>query len=146
MKKILKHLNQRIYFYIAGLLTALILGSLFSELFKSNATAIDRNSFLLIDAKNSPSVDWLDDEYTATAYVDMGGGAAGWCEIYISVVNIRDFDKIMHSPYTVANTTDCAADISLNWIDKNNLEITGLDKNDNDKLVNNDGKVKIIYK
>lgn len=94
---------------------------------------------ILYSAKNSS-----DEKYTAIAYTEMGGGAAGSCYTYVSVVPRDTFEKYKMGQYEVAGGS-CTEDITINW-NKNILIINKLHNMFDQDSTNSDGKVKVNYK
>ena len=144
MKKVIKKVNKPIFIFVAGILSAIIIGDLFKNFYRDFIYK-DTDDVILQEAKNSPT-DYLTEQYTAISFVNMGGGAAGYCGTWVSVVPIKKFDEFQKAPYSLAYTTDCGADISLKWIDKTTLEISGIIDDEYNENKNSDGKVNIIYK
>lgn len=74
----------------------------------------------------------------------MGGGAAGYCYSYLSLVpkwHPKGFDKAI---YTVLGDR-CSSNIVATWKDNKKLIISGTAYPFKTKSINSDGKVKIIF-
>ena len=60
-------------------------------------------------------------EYKATLYSDMGGGAAGWCSIKVSLLkNTERFERYKETAFA----TRCNIDVNMVWKDNKNLHIS----------------------
>lgn len=95
-----------------------------------------------------------DGEYIATFYSNMGGGAAGWCRLHVSVTHasypLRITDRrgaLSHEVFSAS----CNSEINLQWVSDRELRIkyTGIDSplgiRVHMKSHNSDNKIKIKY-
>jgi hypothetical protein len=86
------------------------------------------------------------EEYKATMYRDMGGGAAGWCSIKVSLQkNTEQFERNKETAFS----TRCNIDVNLVWNDNKNLLISYTNDSEGMSLyqtfLSNDKVVKITY-
>lgn len=134
MKRVLKFFHKRFFYFIAGFICGIILIIIWIR--SSNLG----DSTIIISFVQSPS-----SEYVAINYVNMGGGAAGYCYSYLSLVpkwHPNGFDKAI---YTVLGDR-CSSNIVATWKDNSTLIVGGTAYPFKTKTSNNDGKVKIIFK
>lgn len=85
-------------------------------------------------------------EQVATTYVNMGGGAAGWCSIGVAIRNKREpFSENTDNVFAA----NCGTKVNLKWESNNNLRISY--RHDNyilslyQKRLSNNKDVRIIY-
>lgn len=62
-----------------------------------------------------------DQSYMATSYSMMGGGAAGWCYVY---VNIRKQNEQFNPDGGIVFGTRCGVEPELRWEDERSLSIS----------------------
>lgn len=72
------------------------------------------SEYKVIKATTSPA-----NNYMATSYVVMGGGAAGWC---YKQVNLRKLNQPFDADKNVF-TTRCNSELEVKWMDEDNLSI-----------------------
>lgn len=82
--------------------------------------------------------------YVAISYTNMGGGAAGWCYKYLSVVPKWHPKGFGREIYTVLSDR-CGSSLITTWQGENILVVKGRAMPFEIKNINHDGKVKIIY-
>jgi hypothetical protein len=87
----------------------------------SDALNIGRggNHYYLENSTLSPAKN-----YVATSYVEMGGGAAGWCYKLVQINKVNE-------PFVVDKEifrTGCSNKLEVQWLDENNLNIADSDK------------------
>ena len=83
-------------------------------------------------------------EYLAISYVNMGGGAAGFCYTYVAIVPRNKMPYFQKAEYTIA-AGRCANTPSVNWIGSNVLKIDGLSSPHQQEASNSDGTISIVY-
>jgi hypothetical protein len=92
--------------------------------------------------QESPS---SDGRYIATAFVDMGGGAPGWCDV---AVNVRAAGTELQPKESVF-AGDCGTKIDLSWISAAEMTVAfSPDESDfgvSQASTNADGQVRIHY-
>src|SRR5437868_6489513 len=85
-------------------------------------------------------------EYIATTYTDMGGGAAGWCG---KIVNLSKRDEPFDFKKSYIFSTSCHSDVDVFWESDMNLLIIYTTDGESvslyQKTQSDDGKVKISY-
>jgi hypothetical protein len=92
-------------------------------------------------------------EYKAIVYTDMGGGAAGWCDTYVEVLEasaevahgtlkLSNDDLAERYRRTVFRHSDCGAELTLTWLASDHLQIAyrvdgdvGIDQKSESELV-----------
>ncbi len=104
-------------------------------------------SFKIIKAIDSP-----DGKYSATFWLGMGGGAAGWCGKSINIhkkEETLDLSKIEENRRNRIFDVGCSSDVEINWEDANLLRVVfSIGKDATSATMNSqteDGKVKISY-
>jgi hypothetical protein len=138
-------MKRPIYYFSAGFLHFVaiygclwLLGYAIEKSFDSGFQGSD-----IIITANSISPD---QEYIATTYTGMGGGAAGWCD---KVVNVRKRDEPFDSKRNFVFSTSCGANIEISWkSDKNILIIYSTDDEGislYQKMKSDDHAVEISY-
>jgi hypothetical protein len=62
--------------------------------------------------------------YVATSYVEMGGGAAGWCSKLVQINNANEPIVVDKEIFR----TRCSNELEVQWLDENNLNIANFDE------------------
>lgn len=136
VKKIINFFDKPIFYYVGGILNAFLFMFLLFRFFQWQDTTILKS---FIPSPNG--------EHIAITYINMGGGAAGYCYTYLALVpkwHPPGFDK---AEFTV--TIDrCNSKITPKWEGNNTLLIEGQGEHlsSTEAKISSDGKVKIVYK
>ncbi len=133
LSSIIKSFNKPIFYYIGGILNAIFFGILFIRFFDS------QDSTIIKSFTPSPN-----GEYVAIAYINMGGGAAGYCYTYMSVGAKWHPKGFNSNTYSVVGDR-CGSNMTATWLDNGTLSISNLQETFFKKYTNNDGKIKINY-
>lgn len=115
-------------------LIGLAMEKMFASGFKGSGITITANAI-------SPN-----QEYIATTYTNMGGGAAGWCD---KTVNLRRRDEPFDYKKSYVFNTSCHSDVDVFWESETNLLIIYTTDGESvdlyQKIQSDDGRVKISY-
>lgn len=130
------------YYFIAGFICFVALyGLLWLIGFAMDAVGFKGSDINITANASSPN-----QEYIATTYTNMGGGAVGWCD---KTVNLRRRDEPFDDKKNYVFSTSCHSDVDVFWeSDVNLLIIYTTDGESVDlyqKTESDDGKVKISY-
>lgn len=133
MKKILLFLHKRFFYFLAGFICGAFLIIILVR--SSNL----QDSVVINSYIPSPS-----NAYIAISYTDSGGGAAGWCYNYLSLVPKWHPKGFGNRIYTIL-ADRCGSLLTTTWRDESTLVVKGRGMPFEIKNINHDGKVKIIY-
>lgn len=134
IEKVKKFTKSRFVFFILGVIATLFVVHFIF-------TYVDASQVILRYAENSPS-----NKHTVVAYTRMGGGAAGYCDSYVSVVPWDEFQNYTKERYTIVSSRQCSAsNTTIEWIDANTLRVKGLHDLYQREEKNSDKQVKIVY-
>lgn len=107
------------------------------------------HSIAVLETRPSPGGD-----YKAVVYTDMGGGAAGWCDVYVEILpasaefaqgtmRLRGDALIDRYRRIVFRNSECGSKPDLTWLANNHLQIAydveglvGTDQKDKSEVVN----------
>lgn len=90
-----------------------VVGFLIEGAFKSSFGESD--IFAVTDSTSSSN------QYVATTFTDMGGGAAGWCYRMVTVRKTNEaFDPKKNQVFSI----QCSSEVEVSWKDDQNLLIT----------------------
>lgn len=134
--KVFSFFDKPIFYYIGGILNAFLFVFLFFRFFQWQDTTIIKTF--------TPSPDG---NHIAITYINMGGGAAGYCYTYLALVpkwHPPGFDK---AEFNV--TIDrCSSKLTPRWENNTTLIVEGQGEHisSSEQKISSDGKVKIIYK
>lgn len=98
----------------------------------------DQNDVIIENIAFAP-----DEKHTAITYTTMGGGAAGYCYTYLSVLPKFESDNFQKAIYNVASGK-CTSEVILEWIDNRHLRVTNF-KTDEQSSYNKDRTITISY-
>lgn len=119
-------MRKPIFYYIAGILSAIAVlvmlwgfGLILENAFDFGGGGSDYN---VMSTSRSP-----DGKYVATVYTGMGGGAAGWCSIRVTVNPVNEPFSIerekKEGKYVVFNIS-CNSDVEAKWEGDKNLLVS----------------------
>lgn len=133
MRRVILFFHKRFFYFLAGFIGGILLMILLIRAFNFH------DSTIISSYTPSPSK-----EYVAINYINMGGGAAGYCYSYVALVpkwHPYGFNKAV---YKVLGDR-CNANIVVTWKDNNTLIVNGVAYPFETNTSNSDGKVKIIF-
>ena len=92
-----------------------------------------------------------DGKHIAVSYVQMGGGAAGWCEQYVDVTDSQStFDmNISATGYKYEFSISCSSNVTVQWLSNDSLLILyslGSGTHLQQKATSDDQAVRLIYR
>ena len=131
--KISQFLCSWFFFYLLGVIMALLFVWFVNFFFSGNSDNI------LNDIQLSPNK-----KFVAIAYTNMGGGAAGWCYKYVSVVPKAHFLNFDKGSNIAAGR--CSSNISIEWQTNNLLTIHGIHEPFIRQGETDDKQIKIDYR
>jgi hypothetical protein len=119
-------MKKPIFYYVVGILSAIAilvtpwgLGLVIENIVDFGGGA---GEYTVLNTSHSP-----DGKYVATVYTGMGGGAAGWCVIRVTVNPINEPFSIerekKEGKYVVFNI-GCNSDVEVKWEDAKNLLVS----------------------
>ena len=96
-------------------------------------------------------LDSPDRRHVAVTYVDMGGGAAGWCKVYVDVSDPQSPFDIQKSiaGYKYEFSASCSSRTSVEWLSNDSLLISysvGSGVHLEQKNVSDDHSVRLLYR
>jgi hypothetical protein len=119
-------MKKPVLYYIAGVLSLIVvLITLWGfGLIFENALDVGRggSEYNIINTSQSP-----DGKYVATVYTRMGGGAAGWCDLRVTVNSVNEPFSIKREKeegkYVIFNIS-CNSDVEVKWEGDKNLLVS----------------------
>ena len=114
-------MKKPIFYFIAGILSVIAVLVTFwgyGRIFELDLGG-GASEYNVLNTSHSP-----DGKYVATVYTRMGGGAAGWCDIRVTVNPVNEPFSIerekKEGKYVVFNIS-CNSDVEVKWEDAENL-------------------------
>jgi hypothetical protein len=119
-------MKKPIFYYTAGILSVIaVLVTLWGYgqmLQNALDLGVGGSEYNVLNTSNSP-----DGKYVATVYTRMGGGAAGWCDIRVTVNPVNEPFGIereeKEGKYVVFNIS-CNSEVEVKWEGAKNLLVS----------------------